>query len=336
MKELDDRFEEMTMLFDDELESWFNSSTFYCEVCMEEFIRKWPGIYNRDLDFQRNTITLDCFYEGTLLCNSFTEEEFRYLVQKMPCPHCEGSITESFSPYELKFDVPVRFEIDAEEIAILAERTPFLLLSHPFAQEVFEEIHQISKNVPVCSLPVPLYRARKCDPKHSFTSIDFMAPKKEIVSEGRYNHAGNQVYYLAEDPLTSFYEIRMPTEGIMLGKVEVSEPLKVLNLMDEQLENNSIIQAIRWSSLLSSPAEGEGWYKPHYVFTRFVSDVARSAGFSAIRYPSVRFHKGSNYVLLDYEKFKSGISVLDFRYVSKQEILNSQPLPSTSDRNFSI
>ncbi|MEK8130897.1 RES domain-containing protein [Paenibacillus filicis] len=264
---------------------------------------------------------MDSFYHGTRLCDAFTESEFYYLVQQMTCPHCGGPVTEFFSPYELKFDVPTRFETDVEEIATLAEQTPFLLLSHPFAQTVFDEIHRLSKHTPVISLPAPMFRARKCDSKHSFSSIDFMAPKRGIIAEGRYNHAGNQVYYLAEDLVTCFYEMRMPNEGIMLGRIEVSEPLKVLDLMDEQLEENSIIQAIQWSSLLSSPAEGEGWHKSHYVFTRFVADVARSAGFDAIRYPSVRFHEGYNYVLLDYEKVKPWIFVLDFQQVSKEEIL---------------
>lgn len=124
-EDLNDRFEEMSMLFDIELESWFNADTFYCEGCAEKFIRTWPGIYNRDLDFQRNTISLGSFYHGTRLRDAFTEEEFNSLFQQMSCPHCGGHITEFFSPYELKFDVPARFETDAKEIAALAEQTPF-------------------------------------------------------------------------------------------------------------------------------------------------------------------------------------------------------------------
>lgn len=320
-EELDERFEEMSMLFDNELESWFNSNTFYCEDCIEEFIKTWPGLYNRDLDFQRSTIMLESFYEGSLLRDAFTKEEFLYLVKQMQCPHCREPISWIFCPYELKFEVPSRFEIDAEEIAALANRTPFLLLSHPFAKSVYNEIHRISKNVPLSVLPSPMFRSRKAKSTHVFTNSDFMAPNPNVIPEGRYNHAGQQVYYLGEDPLTCFYEARMPEEGIMLGRIDVHEPLKILDLMDEDLEENGIIQSIQWSSLLSSPAEGEGWHKPHYVFTRFVADVARSAGFDAIRYPSVRFNEGYNYVLLNYEKVKNRVEVLDYCYISKEELL---------------
>ncbi|PFK70658.1 hypothetical protein COJ13_16215 [Bacillus cereus] len=61
---------------------------------------------------------------------------------------------------------------------------------------------------------------------------------------------------------------------------------------------------VKLFSLLSSQDKDEGLYKLHYVFTRFVADVARAAGFEAIRYPSVRLNQGNNNVILNYEKIK--------------------------------
>ncbi|MFE3575880.1 RES family NAD+ phosphorylase [Lysinibacillus sp. NPDC059133] len=72
------------------------------------------------------------------------------------------------------------------------------------------------------------------------------------------------------------------------------------------------------------PAEGEGWYKPHYVFTRFVVDAALSVGFDAIRYPSVRAHTGNNIVVLNYEKLEVKTKIMDFKYVSNEEFLLKQ------------
>ncbi|QPA53074.1 hypothetical protein [Lysinibacillus sphaericus] len=47
--------------------------------------------------------------------------------------------------------------------------------------------------------------------------------------------------------------MREPIEGIMLAELEILEPIKILDLMDENLVGNDIIQAIRYSTLMSSP-----------------------------------------------------------------------------------
>ena len=57
----------------------------------------------------------------------------------------------------------------------------------------------------------------------------------------------------------------------MLADLELLEPIKVLDLMSEELEDNNLIQSIQYSSLLSSPEEGDGWSNTHYVFTRFAA-----------------------------------------------------------------
>mgnify|MGYP000247562826 CR=1 FL=1 len=52
------------------------------------------------------------------------------------------------------------------------------------------------------------------------------------------------------------------------------------------------------SALLIAPRTGEGWVKRQYLFSRFVADCARSAGFDAIRYGSTKDRNGVNYVIL--------------------------------------
>ncbi|WP_274856903.1 RES family NAD+ phosphorylase [Bacillus methanolicus] len=312
----------LSELFYHDLDSWFNVSTFYCDSCVDAFIKKWPGIYSRDMDFQTNSIPLDTFYEGGRVRELFTKEEFTKLSKHMKCPNCNEFISGHIWPYDMSFDVPDNFENNVNEIASIAERTPFLLLSHPFAQQVYNEIEAFSKTMTPSNLPKPLFRARMYKRNYSYVNEDFLAPEKKIIKEGRYNHAGRQVLYLAEDELTCYYETRSPEEGIMLAKVDVPEKMKILDLMDKDLQDNNIVQAIQYSSLLSSPDEGEGWYKPHYVFTRFVADVAKSVGFEAIRYPSVRFNKGYNIVVLDYEKIKAHVKIIDFKYVPKDNFMS--------------
>ncbi|HZH59872.1 MAG TPA: RES family NAD+ phosphorylase [Metabacillus sp.] len=317
-------FDIMIDMFYRDLEKWFNAYTFYCDSCIDEFIENWPGIYNRDLELQTNAISLDSFYSGGYIRDSFTKEEFTNLLKDFSCPNCDSPLTYNIWPYDLRFRVPNKFELNVREIADIAKKTPFLLMLHPFAQELYNEIQAISKKTNTSLLPNPLYRARVYDEKHEYVKEDFFAADNSIIKEGRYNHAGKQVLYLAEDDLTCYQETREPESGIMLATLEIKEPLKVLDLMDEKLEDNDIIQAIQYSSLMSSPAEGEGWYKPHYVFTRFVSDAALSVGFDAIRYPSVRSNTGKNIVVLNYENFREKIGVLDYKYFSKEDFLLMQ------------
>lgn len=311
----EDMFNALNELFYDDLESWFNAGTFYCDSCVDAFIEKWPGIYSRDMDFQRNSIELDSFYEGGRIRDLFTKEEFDNLAKEMECPNCGELVLGVIWPYDMRFEVPDDFEDILNEIALLAEKAPFLLLSHPFAQQVYDEINALSKTTTTSNLNKTLFRARKYRKDKTYIANDFLVPEKKDIEEGRYNHTGRQVLYLAEDELTCFREMRSPELGIMLAKIEFPKKMKILDLMSEDLDENDIIQAIKYSSLLSSPIEGEGWYKPQYVFTRFVADVAMSAGFEAIRYPSVRFSQGSNIAILDYEKIKEDVKIIDFKYI---------------------
>lgn len=317
-------YDAMMELFYRDLESWFDASTFYCDRCVDDFIEQWPGIYNRDLDFQRNFISLDSFYSGGRIQDYFSKEEFSDLSKDISCPNCGDSLSGHMWPYDLRFDVPDNFDSNVHEIAAIAEKTPFLLMLHPFCQEIYNEIESISKRTNPTVLPNPLYRARVYDYEHHYVKEDFLAAPKKNIVEGRYNHAGKQVLYLAEDDVTCYLEMRKPNKGIMLAKFEIQDPMTVLDLMAEDLEDNQIVQAMQLSSLMSSPVEGDGWYKPHYVFTRFIADAALSLGFDAIRYPSVRSNTGNNIVVLNYEKLQGKTNIINFNYVSEQDFLLKQ------------
>lgn len=79
--------------------------------------------------------------------------------------------------------------------------------------------------------------------------------------------------------------------------------LKVLDLAtpyDSHEDHSDLLNALAFSALLSTPQDGTGYKKPAYVFSRFVADCARSAGFDAIRYPSTRASaKSYNLVILN-------------------------------------
>ena len=107
--------------------------------------------------------------------------------------------------------------------------------------------------------------------------------------------------YLASSAKTALLEIATPGADIHVAQLAFRLPsLLVLDLvdLDEDWSSFELFAAIANSALLAAPRTGSGWLRKQYVFSRFVADCARSAGFDAIRYGSTRDSEGWNYVLL--------------------------------------
>lgn len=294
--ELINTFHEM---FFNELESWFSADIACCDNCYNVFLSKWPAVYSRDLEFQRSGIDLRCFYTGSYLQDVFTVEEFNKFIGSIHCPRCGSSLYANIWPYNFNFNMPDDFENTLIDISNLAMRTPFIILSHPFAYSTYKEIERLGADAKPVFLDNNFFRARKIKEGKVFSNDDFKYPPRAEISEGRYNHAGYPVIYLSDSETTCFYELRKPEEGIAVAEIKIKKPLKILDLFEIGDKCDNILNAAAWSSLMSSPDEGDGWYKPHYVFTRFIADCTINAGFDGIRYPSIRLGERSNLVLLD-------------------------------------
>ena len=217
----------------------------------------------------------------------------------MTCPQCGSPLSANIWPYNLKFDLPDDFDSTLKAIYDLAIKTPFLLLTHPFALNILKMLKELSIKTELVDMSTKYYRGRTLEKERIYVNEDFKYPPREIIIEGRYNHAGFPVIYLGDSALTCFYELRKPNDGIAIAEMIIKKPLKILDLIDIQDDYDNILNAAAWSSLMSSPCEGQGWYKPYYVFTRFIADCAINAGFDAIKYPSVRHGKSHNIVLFD-------------------------------------
>ena len=138
-------------------------------------------------------------------------------------------------------------------------------------------------------MPSRLYRARGLEGLREISvgQFDFADPK--YVSEGRYNHAGQPVLYLGDSIETCFHELR--GVNCAVAEIALDSDLKILDLAtpyDSHQNQSDLLNALAFSALLSTPQEEMGYKKAAYVFSRFVADCARSAGFDAIRYPSTR------------------------------------------------
>ncbi|MFK9902886.1 hypothetical protein ACJEPZ_28305, partial [Klebsiella pneumoniae] len=108
----------------------------------------WPYAYfSEDCKFQTNNMPLECFYSGTYLSEFYSESDFSKYIQLIECPRCGNSLTHNLWAYELPFDVVHGFESKVKELSELITVTPFLVLSHPFAQEVYSAIRSLSNKI---------------------------------------------------------------------------------------------------------------------------------------------------------------------------------------------
>ncbi|WP_447766767.1 RES family NAD+ phosphorylase [Aeromonas veronii] len=277
-------------LFYRDLESWFSSDIACCDNCYDDFLENWPHAYAADdAAFQRNGINLSCFYSGSRLRDIYTEEQFFRFLRLLECPRCGEELKYNIWPYNLPFDVVEGFEQYLTEISELSQHTPFLILKHSFAQEIHEAIKNLSETSQPTTLSENLYRARASSTLEKIDVKDFDFPPNHVVSEGRYNHAGIPVLYLGRTPETCFHEMR--EVACHIAEIKINKSIKILDLVnpyDAHEKYYELLNTLVYSALMSAKQDNTGWYRPKYVFSRFISDCAKYVGFDAIKYPSTR------------------------------------------------
>ncbi len=314
---LSEHEELFTEYFMAELESWFSADIACCDNCYEQFLEYWPLVYEaNDAEFQRSSISLDCFYSGSMLSKIYSKEEYDVLKHTIHCPRCGAALYANMWAYELSFSSDIdtfEFESKIEAITKLSKTTPFLLLKNDYASKIHDLLHRLAKQIDKAPFGLPLYRARISTQIERLDFKEFtVAPKKEI-KEGRYNHAGDQVLYLASDMQTCFYEVNKKL--CFIAECSLNTDLKVLDLTkpDEVHETyGEELKALVFSALMSKPLNTEGWDKPVYIFSRFIADCAKSAGFDAIKYPSTKSLKNNfNLVIINENIFNDFVEFKD-------------------------
>ncbi len=284
-------------LFDEELDSWFTADITCCDACYDAYAKAWPGLA-ASRKFQEGAISLTFFHSGSSLGEIYTEEEFLDLCRKMGCPVCGQPLEHNIWAFNPTFNVPTEFETKMEELASLSAKTPFLALRHPLARKVLREVRKLAATVSANTLKQELFRARPITTPRE--ARQFLAPPAPKCYEGRYNHAGRPVLYLASFATVAHAEIGGPEEGCLVAGLTLAKPQKVLDLATDDLPSD-MLRALTASALLSAPTEKEGWEKPEYTFSRFVADCAMNVGFTALRYPSVAHFEGFNLVAFPSE-----------------------------------
>jgi len=217
-------FEEMVYA---DLERAFDSGIVCCDECRDDFLEYWPWADKADdYEFQKRGIDLQWFYNGGRIRNIWSEEEYWSLMAQLRCPRCEAPLTERIWAFELPFDAR-DLEDRINEVSELAKLTPFLLLENEFCRDVYSAIKAAAKNVTAANIKQAMYRARAQTsmPKRMVSEFDFPPPR--FVGEGRYNHAGSPVLYLASDLETCIKEMRNASSLTL--KFELTCPLIVFD-----------------------------------------------------------------------------------------------------------
>lgn len=141
---------------------------------------------------------------------------------------------------------------------------------------------------------------------------DFRAPlenQEHPILEGRYNHAGQPHWYLADSIDTGTSEILDDEAGIIYAQqFELAPCENVLDLWTPNIDEDPVTlldgSLLKLALVLSRANVYErvnrrlAW-KPGYLLPRFIMDAARHAGFTGIRYNSVRAMDGVNLVLFN-------------------------------------
>lgn len=294
----DELVDTFCQIFDANFDSKYSADIICCDNCYDDFIDKWPEVAIRELNFTSKSISLSELYESLEMNYFFSENTYNKLMKNIECPRCASLAYEYVWPFVFPFDTNENIEEELGEIYRLSIKTPFLLLKNSFAKEVYDAIHEIAKETRVSNIIESTYRAREKDSEKKLEEKDFYFPPSEKTKEGRYNHAGKPVLYLGDSKETCAYELDKQMNELSFAKIDIIKPIKILDFIEIKDDWSSILNILIWSSLMSSPTKEEGWDKKEYIFTRFVADCAVDAGFDAIKYPSVRYGRGYNIVIL--------------------------------------
>jgi RES domain len=290
----------------DEVDSDYASSICCCDFCYDDFKGHWPDVAFRQMDFQQQSMEAAWYLDHSRMATLYTPAEMSTLRHFVRCPRCFNTASCNLWIYEHRFSDSEDIERNIDHLLTLGRTTPFLLLEHPFAQDVLNEIRRRALNMKSAALPDAVYRARIARQVLEATQLPdaietYGAPPAPKVVEGRFNHAGTPMLYLASSDDTAAAELGTPGTECFVGALRLIREVKVLDLLniEEGEDGWDLLQALAQSALLSAPHSGEGWVRREYIFSRFVADCARSAGFDAIRYGSTKHPGGSNLVIID-------------------------------------
>jgi hypothetical protein len=208
-------------------------------------------------------------------------------------------------------DDAARLAREMEALGAHLARFPYLGLDHPVGRRILAAV----RRAPKVMLDEALWhRARLPDGPERRSAAE-MGPPPANWNEGRFNHHGQTVFYLASSAYGACAETAPASRCIAWVQCfrmrRLSGLLDLAGVTGSQGRSQGRSQAQgQGVGLLTAglnavmgrlrPDRDSPW-KPEYFVPRFVADAARAAGFRGILYCSTRF-EGYNAVLFQWSE----------------------------------
>ncbi len=177
------------------------------------------------------------------------------------------------------------------------------------------------------------YRARISDNPKGYAIDQMGNPPNKSAKSGRANPNGISYLYLANDVLTTLYEVRASLfDYVTVGTFRLEENIRVINLshstydifeLAELEELQSLEEVMRHGSFidkleqeLSKPRRRSD-SELDYLPTQYLSELIKSMGFDGIEFKSSLYQDGVNLAIFNPHKFKIlDVSVYDIKNIN--------------------
>jgi hypothetical protein len=235
------------------------------------------------------------------------------VAERARCPSCAGP-HDLWEEVGYKPDEELQFEELWEEwqnehsdelndFYLHLERFPYLGTVHRLGRRIYDSI----RNFPACEIEnEEWFRARRLHDGRDMSPADFFPPDPErnIVGEGRFNHFGQSVLYLARTAHGAALETMQEAETrAWVQKFRIRRLERIMDLTSQEYwaEEGVPVVAIGLihSGVLERRVQRTKSWKPEYFIARFIADCARSQGFSGIEFKSAQ-HYFDNLVVFNF------------------------------------
>lgn len=242
------------------------------------------------------------------------EEYWEEITSFIDCPRCgtpldTGSEIGVTSLIEDKiesmwFEWKERYSNRLGEFFDFLEKYPYLGITHDIGAEIYATVasfpqRDIERRT---GFKGRAGTARVKSPKDMYPPD----PAAVKIPEGRFNHFGQRVFYLANSEEGAAKEGLEEPGKVWLQKFRIENATKILDLTVDPAEEpearkNLLTFGLIYGGELRTFVEREKGWKPEYFVPRFIADCARKEGFNGIKYKSSRYYL-ENLVLFSWEE----------------------------------
>lgn len=274
----------------------------YCLNCQPRDTGEWVWIFGEQYE-------MGDFLGGHL---GIPEEYWEEVADSLVCPNCGTDLNMGYdvglpSSYEkavkAKWDQwHERYDWKFEQFYEFLERYPYLGSHHELGREILDKI----LSLPACSIEGELwYRARKLQNGKLKETSEMYPPKPDEVeiSEGRFNHFGQRVFYLAESADGAIKETLDDDEIVGWIQRFIINSNNILDLSQQFEEPSTDLDLLAFGLIHAGVIEkktqrSKGW-KPEYFVPRYIADCARMRDIRGVKFKSTR-HYQNNLVLFEW------------------------------------